>query len=416
MGPVTRWATVAAAATLIAGCGTPRPKTAPQPSGDGNPLGPSYVLMPLPGEDDSMLGRVLPAPPEAGRSLEETARANPCADKLAEKRESALASTFEYAEEIAGSAKAGAMLGTFGFSADARRATHFVYRLGTDKRVSVVDTAEYATCCAEKGCGYGYISALIHGDGEYATGEESAANVESSVLAVGSASGGVTLNVLSKRKVRGYIAAVITVTKAEDTTKLGPLGIAQEAGIDEPTVGGTTKEIYEREKISIEPLGTTWVFVEGRAYKDKQIKIKENEFIRRYRDITRSDELDDLEQRRNTGGVIAFGTLTLLGIGAIAGGAASGDGLGVAIGGVVGAGLTIGFGIPFFIALGKPDGSLTSHYLTEREARLYLDRYNRALLRNTIKDVQKAHRESALPPPPPDTWIGLGPTGITGSF
>src|SRR5690606_13792108 len=104
---------------------------------------------------------------------------------------------FEYAEELAGSASAGALLGTFGFSADARRATHFVYELGTDRRVSVVDTAAYAACCAEKGCGYGYVSALVHGSGEYATGEESAASGGVDIPAIASASGQVSLRVLN---------------------------------------------------------------------------------------------------------------------------------------------------------------------------------------------------------------------------
>lgn len=402
--------------TLSAACGaTPAPRSPKAvTSSDGNPLGPSYVLMPLPGEDDSLLGRVLPAPPQPGRSLEETARANPCADKLAEKKETALTSSFEYAEELEGSASAGAMLGAFGFSADARRATHFVYRLGTDKRVSLVDTAEYEACCAEKGCGYGYVSALIHGDGEYATGEESSASGGVDIPAIGSASGDVALKVLNKRKVSGFIAAVVTVTDPKSSSRLGPLGVAKEAGIDEPTVGGTSKEIYEREKLTIVPQGDSWVFSETKSEKGERSVVKENEFVRRYTAMTGSDELADLETRRNTGGVIAFGIVTLLGLGGVAGGVATGSEGGAIAGGFVGGGLTIGFGIPFLIALGKYDGSPTSHYLTEKDARIYVDRYNRALLRSTIRDVEKAHRESALPRTPPS--IAFDGRGFSGSF
>ncbi len=400
----------------VAGCGaTPTPRTAARAAAnDGNPLGPSYVLMPLPGEDDSLLGRVIPSAPQPGRSLEEVARANPCAEHLAERKETPLASSFEYAEELSGSASAGALLGTFGFSADARRATHFIYKLGTDKRVGVVDTAGYAACCAEKGCGYGFVSALVHGQGEYATGEESAGSGGVDIPAIASASGEVSLKVLNKRKVTGYIAAVVTITDERASKPLGPLGVAQQAGITEASVGDTAKAIYEKEKIAIAPRGDSWVFTLGRTVADKPVELHENDFIELYGETTGSDELDELVARRNTPGVIVFGSLTGLGLGACAGGAAAGEaGLPAC---VVGGMFALGFGIPFLVMLGKYDGSLTSHYLTERDAQLYVHRYNRALLRRTLRDVEKVDRESALPLPAAGTTIGFGFDGLQGSF
>src|SRR5438874_467846 len=76
---------LAALLVVATGCtgNVPLPKTSGAPDlRGGNPLGPSYVLIPVPNEDAGLLGRILPAPPAPGRSLDETARANPCADKL----------------------------------------------------------------------------------------------------------------------------------------------------------------------------------------------------------------------------------------------------------------------------------------------------------------------------------------------
>ena len=53
------FALVVALATVVSACGaTPTPRMPNRGNAsDGNPLGPSYVLVPLPGEDDSLLGR-----------------------------------------------------------------------------------------------------------------------------------------------------------------------------------------------------------------------------------------------------------------------------------------------------------------------------------------------------------------------
>jgi hypothetical protein len=170
-----RAALVALVALANAACVSPPspnlPKGARGPDSDASPLGASYVLVPVPSDDDSILGRILPNEPQPGRSLEETARANPCADKLTDAKVSPMASTFEDAQDLQVQGKARAMLGAFGFSGDAEHATHFFYKLEASKRVSRQDTSDYAACCAAKGCGYGYVSALVYGDGEYATGQ-----------------------------------------------------------------------------------------------------------------------------------------------------------------------------------------------------------------------------------------------------
>jgi hypothetical protein len=463
--PVSRHRRALAAlplALLAAACtppATPRnPQGASSAGGaDANPLGASYVLVPLPSEDDSILGRILPEPPAPGRSLEETARANPCADKLSEPRTSPTANSFEDAQELSVHGKARAMLGAFGFSGDAERATHFVYKLETSKRVSRQDTAEYNACCAAKGCGYGYVSALVYGEGEYATGEEASGSAQVDVMAVGSAAGGARVKVLHKRKVKGWLAAVVTVTDPKKGETLGALGVAQAAGITEAGVPETVKKLYDREKLDVKTTGGGFVFST-----DKDGPMKENEFVRRYRAVTGATDLDDVETRRNKVSFYTAGALTgasaLMGIYGFltlsracnasdvntssATSAfvdsdcvprdARGDFIRSASGGeifdrsrdtsntgsVIMAGVgtvgTVGFGIWFLLAAFKGDGATTDHLLTEHDAVLYANRYNRALLRRTITDVQKTTSEAPRLHLAP--MLGLGSVGLTGRF
>ncbi|MBX3230941.1 MAG: hypothetical protein KIT84_36390 [Labilithrix sp.] len=436
---------------LAVACGAPpTPKgAAREGGGEANPLGPSYVLIPLPTEDQTLLGRILPTMPAPGRSLEETSRANPCAAKLSEAQTTPLASSFEDAQEVSASASAKAMLGTFGFQGDVNRATHFVYKLETQKRVGMRDTTEYDQCCKAQSCGYGYVSALIYGEGEYATGEETTGSAGVSVAAVASASGSANVKILHKRKVKGWLAAVVTVTddskKAADP--LGPLGIAQAAGITEATVPETVKNLYERDKIAVNGSGDTYTFRDGRG-----ATISENEFARRYGEVTGNDELDPIHTRRNKGSFYASGSLLALSVGALAFGLlnlkrnctaddisgtfpedeckiTSGSfsneaigydpnktlehppGIALATAGALG---TVGFGIWFLVAALRYDGSDTDHYMNDRDAVLYSTKYNRALLRRTIKQVQKT--QSTRPRLTLEPQIGLGSLGLSGTF
>ena len=466
------------AAALVVGCGAPpTPRTASRSGGGSagaSPLGPSYVLIPLPTEDDALLGRILPEMPTEGRTLEEIARANPCLAKLSDAKATPLSSSFEDAQELAFGAKAKALLGTFGFSGDAERATHFVYKLETSKRLARGDTAEYDTCCKDKQCGYGYVSALIYGEGEYATGEESRASAGADVAMV-SVGGSAKLKVLHRRKVKGFLAAVVTVTDRTKSERLGALGVAAAAGITETGVPETVKVLYEKDKVSVVSTGTEYTFRDGRG-----ATLTENEFARRFGRVTGSDELDDVNRRRNPVSFYTSGGLTAVSLGvAVAGflnlkrycqttdydptqwtqnqspctivgsskagasgssgtGSSSGslssssDTTGTAIGfdrsakvtngagiamaaaGTVG---TLAFGTWFLVALFKGDGTAKEHFLGDRDAVLYTDRYNRALLRKTVKDVEASHaRESRWEGFEVRPSIGLGALGLEGRF
>lgn len=418
------------ALVFAAGCAPApfRPAT-PSAAENASPLGPSYVLLPLPGEDEALLGRVLPALPAPGRSLDETSRPNPCADALTAAKTTPLASTFEDAQEISARAQAKAMLGAFGFEGDASAASHFLYKITTEKRVALTDTTAYEKCCEQKGgCGVGFVSALIHGEGEYATGEESGASGSVTVPIAGGAGGGVQLKVLHRRKVRGYLAALVTLTgKQAGGAALGPLGLEAV----EATPPQRVLEAYEREKVSIlEVPGHGWVLRTGTEM------LTENEFARRYERETQATDLRPAETRRNTVSVIVLAAfsagalyLTYWGATHLNRPCETGDiecwqstpsigssnvkavppggqcvsascpdyvdpsqtvarpGAYIAL--IGGATLALPFVGATIYALFDKDGNPSDHVLTEDDARKFATRYNRAMLRRANQKIQR---------------------------
>ena len=90
----------------------------------------------------------------------------------------------------------------------------------------------------------------------------------------------------------------------------------------------------------------------------------------------------------------------------------NGLGIAMAIGGTAG---FVGFGAGFLYSLFKTDGGADEHYLSEHDATLYVTRYNRALLRRTIKDVQKT-QSRWVPTLRMEPTVGLGFTGLRGTF
>ena len=73
---------------------------------------------------------------------------------------------------LAMGASASATLGTFGFAGSVQSATHLVYSLETTQQIRATDTVEYVECCKAAECGYGFVSSLVYGHGEYARAEE----------------------------------------------------------------------------------------------------------------------------------------------------------------------------------------------------------------------------------------------------
>ncbi len=184
----------------------------PQSAADmqtNNPLGPSFWVIPTPSDDDGLLGRTFGRPPDTSLSLEEQSRPNPCADKLAAARSIEMPNSYENAIDVKTAAGGGAMLGLFGFSGDASAATHLLYKVKTQRKQSRLDTQEYMECCKTADCGWGYVSALIYGEGEYASGQQVDVAAQGNYQIY---SGGAShsYRALNKRSIKGYLAAVIT--------------------------------------------------------------------------------------------------------------------------------------------------------------------------------------------------------------
>jgi len=421
-----------------------------------SPLGPSYVLVPLPGDDDSLLGRVLLAPPEQGRSLDEISRPNECADKLDPRRASALASTFEDAQSLAVGGQARAALATFGFEADAQTATHFYYKLEVSRRLSQTDTPAYVACCKDRGtCGYGYVSALVYGHGQYATASESSGHGSITLPVAGGAGGSIAAQVLHKRDVAGYVAAVVTVTDPAAARALSVLGDPKAAGItiDEQSLPQQIRERYEAQRVQVQQtdgdrIEVAYQFVDGSG------PITENEFTRRYEDVTGSGELSPARSMRRKG--LVFGGLaTMMGGAALITvgvlnvnspcdhtsaecpfGLTQNPGwvydpvqhnyydpngtvtntLGVL--GIIGGGMLAAAGATVFgLGIAHDDGAPTEHSISRFDAEIYVTRYNHALLRRVVQEAETRLREGA--PPASVSVMPLvtpGFVGVAGTF
>jgi tetratricopeptide (TPR) repeat protein len=205
---------------------------------------------------------------------------------------------------------------------------------------------------------------------------------------------------------------------------------------------------FEREKIEISGSGEAYTF------HDVNGAITENAFVRRYKKVTGATDLNFGLKMRNktaTGVWAAFG---LAGVGLIAYGAAtlsrpcttteamdSSNKDCFNVGGaatnrttdstsetvlLAGLGVQLGSSLVYLIYGGlKPDGVPTQHYIAEYDARLAVDRYNRALERRIHADLAAGRSGSTLEAPPARDraasrvrilpYLGAG-FGIAGSF
>jgi len=408
---------------LAAACvkGPRRPAAEPKlPARETSPLGPSYVLIPVPSDDDSLLGRVLREAPEPGRALQEIAGPNPCLPHLEEPREVAMVNDYEDAQELGFGSQVSAMLGTFGFGGGARQATHLLYKIQTQRKKFYVENTHYEACCKTMGCGYGYVAELVYGEGEYAAGEETSVrgNVD---VAFTSASGDYSLKVLQRKSVRGYLAAIVKVNQHAKQAELGPLGLAAKAGVlQEASV--EVRERYELEQVRIVPI--THEKQSGWAFADGTGPITENDFIRRYGEVTGTDDLDDYLGRRNTGSLIispvlaagfgalgTWGTLELIECHKPDGGDCSGWYWAGAVGGGL---MTLGSLSVIVNEIVNADGHPIDHSMDKGDANKHVRNYNRRLLRQIVREVEEDRRgasgfEMKL-------HIGIGQLGMSGSF
>jgi hypothetical protein len=202
--------------------------------------------------------------------------------------------------------------------------------------------------------------------------------------------------------------------------------------------------LYERDKVEICGSGPEYQFC------DVNSRITENEFVRRYKKVTGRKDLDYALKMRNNISTAVWATIGLAGVGIMAYGLATLDSKCTMMdsmksecqttGGMfdpsksirnktsevlayTGGGVHIGASLIYILYGGlKPDGKTTDHKITEYDARLIVDRYNRALM-HKIRSGNAAPTESYLPPREPPQrsvrvvpYIGAGGVGVVGIF
>lgn len=170
----------------------------------------NYRTIPVPSEDDSILGRIVVREPVAATSFEAEARPNPCEQYLEPVRESAMVQEIHRAQSLGTGVEAKATLQGFGFSTSVENDTHLVFDLTTSRKHVRRDTAEYTACCRDHDCGFGYISTLAYGRGEYASGHETRVKGEADYLGLAGAAGTVDIAATERKQVRGWVMAVVT--------------------------------------------------------------------------------------------------------------------------------------------------------------------------------------------------------------
>ncbi len=257
------------------------------------------VLLPLPGDDSSLLGRLVVRQPPPGADLFAYTRPNPCGQYLTPATRTALES--HYVDSMGDQANVDArLLESFGFGASASRATHLTYDLRTSEELTVNDTTDYEACCAQTNCGYGFVSSLVYGFGEYAAAEASQGSVGTPVgTATLGASG--QMQVLQSRRIQGWVAASVHPHHGAS----GSAGVGRTAsrrpvtnadGIDDRDIESMTegaRRAYGDSRILVLGSSDGYTFVDGTGK-----HITENEFIERYADVTGSAELNKYWEHR----------------------------------------------------------------------------------------------------------------------
>jgi hypothetical protein len=174
-----------------------------------NPLGASFWLVPTPSESTELLGRSFVRPPDATFSLEEQSQPNPCEAALSTPAPAEMNNNYENAIDVQRSASGQALLGLYGFSGRAASASHLLYKVTTARKLTRLDTNAYVGCCQTHDCGWGYVSALIYGEGEYVSASEADVSGAASYQLV-TAAGQSKYEALERKQIRGWLAVVLT--------------------------------------------------------------------------------------------------------------------------------------------------------------------------------------------------------------
>lgn len=148
------------------------------------------------------------------------------------------------------------------------------------------------------------------------------------------------------------------------------------------------------ERVELRGSGAHYVFADGRG------PLTENDFVRRYKKVTGLHDLDYALKMRNKVVTAVWASIGLAGVGIMAYGLATLDSFNPETGMVEQNGVSRSLAITggtvhlaaslFWLIYGglRFDGVPTQHYIGEYDARLAVDRYNRALEQKLRRDLQ----------------------------
>lgn len=188
-----------------------------------SPLGPSFWLNPVPSEAPSLLGRSFERAPDAALSLTEQSEPNPCEAALPAATSSDMSNHYENAMDLSSVGNGQALLGLFGMTAQASDVSHLLFKLRTSRRLERLDSTEYVACCKTQDCGWGYVSALIYGDGEYLSGQETNVSASASYEVI-QLQGRHSYRVIERKQIHGWLAAVLTAHDRSQAVQACPAG------------------------------------------------------------------------------------------------------------------------------------------------------------------------------------------------
>jgi len=359
------------------------------------------MLLAHPEDDDSLLGRILTAMPSPGEPLGPISAPNPCADKLSPRQDSTVSRSFQDALALPASKGTRALLREFGFPHDWVSATHLVYRFRASRQALQNDNPDYLECCRQKGCGLAYVGMLVWGEGEFVSAREPSDGTRPNFVFEAD-DGEISLSAIHRRRVRGNLAAL--VRRSPGAPGDSPLGLR--SGTTSETAAETATLIARpsacldrRAAVATDAFGRKVLSLGGRV-------VTENEFVRDYRTVTGSKELDPIDTMRTRDlRTVAFVLLSVsaaaLATGVIVGDcphhaaeergpcySKSWESVAYSYGRPLGvAGIAVS-GVMLLTAYASKDGSPSSHYLTSAQMDTYVAKYNRALRRKAGSAVQ----------------------------
>jgi hypothetical protein len=218
-----RWRMLVLLPGLVAafGCG---PSLMPQDPGSAAPsdslvatdtLGEDALLVALPSDDDTLVGKVHVATFGPEESAEASFQANPCREHLEIQRFPA-SRRIRDIRRFSTDLNSSAVLKVVKIGVAVSKVTDYQYEFNVTEKIVADDTIAYAECCARSrgGCGEHFVRELYYGDGVYRLLRSTSGSGSIGVPMIVDASAGSSYAVLGEQSFRGFFAYKVKQTPA----------------------------------------------------------------------------------------------------------------------------------------------------------------------------------------------------------